>query len=209
MVLKATLNSESGVTLVELMVVVLIIAIIISIAAFSPGSANEQLKRQNAARELKVAFERARFDSVKRRADATGNPAVPHAFVRIDTATQFTLVTDANQDGDLIDAGDSVATTFPANISLAPRTGLTLPVTVSFNRRGEPSLSDPSFVVCNGTCTFADDTASIASIVHVTATGTVNLLPGGSAVPSFAVPSITTVDGNTSIRSEIFISPTP
>src|SRR5687768_2574274 len=129
MVPKAILNSESGVSLVELMVVVLIIAIVISIAVFSPGNANEQFKRQNAARELKVAFERARFDSVKRRADATGTPTVPLAYVRIDNATQFTLVTDANQDGDVTDAGDAVATAFPTNINLAPRTGLSLPIT--------------------------------------------------------------------------------
>src|SRR4051812_47613630 len=93
---------QSGVTFIELMVVIVIIAIVAAIALMQRGSADEQFKRQNVARNLKTAFERARFDSVKRRADSSSIPAVPLAAVQIE-ATRFTLATDANQDG-VIDA---------------------------------------------------------------------------------------------------------
>jgi Tfp pilus assembly protein FimT len=192
-----------------MMVVIVVIGIVTSLALVRSGNASEQFKRENASVQLKTAFERARSDSVKRRADALGPPVVPLAYVRIDSATQFTLVTDANQDGDLLDAVDSVTTTFPARINLAPRTGLTLPLTVAFNKRGEPTVTDPSFVVCNGVCTFANDTSAIAAVVHVTASGTVNLLAGGSTIPSFATPNVTAIGTSTSIRSQTYISPTP
>ena len=61
-------KSQAGVTIVELLVVCVIIAIIAGFALMQRGGANEQFQRQNVARELKFALERARFDSVKRRA---------------------------------------------------------------------------------------------------------------------------------------------
>jgi prepilin-type N-terminal cleavage/methylation domain-containing protein len=204
---REKLNSEAGVTLVELMVVVLIIVVIASIAFMSPARTNEQLKRQNAARDLKTAFERARFDSVKRRADSSGSPSVPHAYVRVDSATQFTLVTDNNSDGDLTDALDTVVTTLPAGITIA--SDLTIPATISFDRRGEPSVADVSFVVCHGTCDFSNDTPAIANVIHVTPTGTVNMLPGGSTVPTFTAPNVSNVNTSTSIRSETYVAPSP
>jgi len=206
---RTKFEDQSGVSLIEMIVVILIIGIVASLALVRTGNTEEQFKRQNAARELKTAFERARFDSVKRRADDIGPPIVPLAYVTINSATQFTLVTDVNQNGVLTDAVDSVTTTFPIGINLAPRSGLSLPVTIAFDRRGEPTVGDPSFVVCNGVCTFADDTPAIANIVHVTATGTVNILGGGATIPSFTPPGVTAVNTSTSIRSQVYVSPTP
>jgi prepilin-type N-terminal cleavage/methylation domain-containing protein len=196
-------SHHSGVTITELLVVIVVISVLAGFALMQQGPASEQLTRQNVARDLKTAFERARFDSVKRRADG----AVPFATVQIES-TQITLTTDANQDGDVDDASDSAVTQFPPNITLAPRTGLSLPLTVSFNRRGEPDVVDPVFVICNGSCTFDNDTVSNANIVYVTSTGTVNMLPGGSEVAVFAAPTIQTVPGGTSIRTETYVSPT-
>lgn len=198
-------SGQSGVTLVELLVVIVIIAVVASLALMQRGSANEQFQRQNASRELKTAFERARFDSVKRRADGTS----PYSYVVLQ-ADQFTLYTDVNEDGDVADAGDAVTTTFPPNISATPRAGLSLPLTVSFNRRGEPNIVDATVVVCNGTCDLDTDTPANANIVHVTATGTVNMLAGGSTVANFAAPTVQSVPGDTSVRSETYIpAPTP
>ena len=67
--LSYTTQGQDGTTLVEALVVILIISIVAAMAIMNRGSADEQFKRQNLARELKVAFERARFDSVKRRAE--------------------------------------------------------------------------------------------------------------------------------------------
>lgn len=197
------LKGQSGFSLVELLVVITIIAIVASLAMMQRGNANEQFQRQNAAREIKVALERARFDSVKRRADGA---AVPFAYVTIQ-ATQFILVTDVNQDGDVTDTGDSVATPFPPNITITPRSGLSLPLTVSYNRRGEPDLTDINMLVCNDTCDYTSDTTANANLLVVTATGTVEMLPGGTSPATFPTPTVTTVPANTAVRSETYIAP--
>ncbi|MEP7212302.1 MAG: prepilin-type N-terminal cleavage/methylation domain-containing protein [Acidobacteriota bacterium] len=195
------ITTQAGVSYVELLVVIVIIGIVASLAIMNRGQANEQFKRQNVARELKVAFERARFDSVKRRADGA---SVAFASVNVQS-TQLTITTDANQNGTM-DSSDSTTVSFPANISVAPRSGLSLPLTVSFNQRGEPNVSDAAFVVCNGTCSFSNDTQSTADIVYVTATGTVSMLPGGSDVANFAPPNVQVIPGGTGIRSQTQIS---
>jgi prepilin-type N-terminal cleavage/methylation domain-containing protein len=195
-------SHQSGVSLVELLVVIVVISIIAAFALMQRGSTDAQLTRQNAARELKTAFERARFDSVKRRADGT----VPYATVLVEAA-QITLTTDVNQDGDM-DGTDLLVTRFPPNITVTPRSG-SLPITVSFDRRGEPDIADPTFVVCNGTCNFDNDTAANANVIHVTPTGTVSMLPGGSNPAAFPTPAVQTVPGGTSIRIDTYVSPTP
>lgn len=197
-------SHQSGVTVVELLIVVILIAIIAGFALMQRGSANAQLARQNVARDLKTAFERARFDSVKRRADGAN---VDFATVQVQAA-QFTLTTDANQDGDIDDPSDSVVTPVPPNIEIAAGPGLALPLTISFNRRGEPDVADPVFIVCNGDCNYNNDVAG-ANIIHVTSTGTVNFLPGGSNITPFPTPPVQTIPGGTGIRSEIYVSPTP
>src|SRR4051812_28364446 len=111
------LSDQSGVSVPETLIVVVIISIISAIAVMqfgnSAGGANQQFKRQNVARELKVAFERARFDSVKRHAEGAGP-----ATVIVDT-NSYTLKTDANQDG-TFQTGESVVTNFSAqNVTIA------------------------------------------------------------------------------------------
>ena len=200
--------AQRGVTLVELLVVIVIIAVVCTFALMNRGSANEQFQRQNVARELKVAFERARFDSVKRRADGT----VPQANIVI-SQTSFTLVTDANMDGDLADANDSVTTDFGgqsiiiSNFSGNTVAAITSPITVSFNQRGEPSVAgggSPTYMVCNTDCSSPgnDD----ANIVLVTPTGTVNMLGGSETPPTFAAPAVSTVPTSTAIRSETIVN---
>jgi Tfp pilus assembly protein FimT len=204
------LQNQTGVSLVELLAVISIIALICVIAIMHMGTSKQQLSRQNVAQDLKVAFERARFDSVKRRALTTGE----QAKVIIDT-NSFTLVTDANQNGVMTDAVDSRVTNFAGQgISIA--SGLTLPATVYFNKRGEVTDSagvpiSPSFLVCNPSCTISggnsNANASNGSLVLVTPTGTVNLLPGGSAIPSFAAPSpITNVSTTSQIKNDVIIN---
>ena len=195
---------QLGVTVVELLVVIIVIGVIAGFALMQVGGSSEQFKRQNMARELKTAFERARFDSVKRRA---GEGTVPAATVNIDS-TRFTLTTDVNQDG-VMDASDSMVMEFPPNITVVPRAGLSLPLMVSFDRRGEPDVDNPSFVFCNGTCDFDSDTAANATIIHLSSTGTVNMLAGGSTVPTFPTPQVQTIPGGTSIRTDVHVSPTP
>ncbi|HSI87573.1 MAG TPA: prepilin-type N-terminal cleavage/methylation domain-containing protein [Pyrinomonadaceae bacterium] len=195
---------DAGFSFVELMVVIVIIVIVATLALMQRGSANEQFQRQNVARELKVALERARFDSVKRR--ATRTPQDTRATVTV-ASDGFTLRTDQDQDG-ILDDDDDQDTSVPTGISIDPA------ATIYFNRRGEIVALDGSllpgavFTVCNGVCPQSDATSpNTATIVVVTATGTVNLLAGGSEVPAFVPPNVQSVPPGTGIRSETYIAP--
>jgi len=87
-------HGQSGVTLPELLMVMVIIAVVAGLALMQFGTARDQFRRQNLAQQLKQAFERARFDSVKRRADGV----TPYAKVVVNTGS-FTLTTDKNGNG--------------------------------------------------------------------------------------------------------------
>lgn len=198
------LNEQSGVSLIETLVVVVIIAIVAALALMQRGSANEQFQRQNAARELKVAFERARFDSVKRRARPPLNDGDPdpraHVVVNYDS---FVLWTDSDGDG-IPATGEAVTTTLPAGVVNAKYGGDSLPLTVTFTMRGEAtSLSTPQFYVCNISCSSPTD--ANANIVLVTPTGTVNLLAGGASLPTFGVPTGTNVPVTTGINPDTIL----
>jgi Tfp pilus assembly protein FimT len=88
-------QAESGKTIMELMIVLTVIIILVTIAVSQFGSAGTNFDRQNIAREFKVSLERARFDSVKRRATACDHMS----RVTITSASSFTLLTDLNQNG--------------------------------------------------------------------------------------------------------------
>ena len=196
-------SSQSGLTLVELLVVIIIIAVVAALALMQRGSANEQFQRQNVARELKVAFERARFDSVKRRADTSAT----QAKVLVDAGV-YTLTTDINQNGTLESSDDIARTISSQNIVIAGSGGTSIPLTVRFNQRGEAvdasgvSIS-PVFLVCNVSC--SSPTNANANIVLVTPTGTVNLLSGGATPPTFSAPTITNVSVGTGISNMVSV----
>ncbi|MBK6750354.1 MAG: prepilin-type N-terminal cleavage/methylation domain-containing protein [Pyrinomonadaceae bacterium] len=195
--------SEGGVSLVETLVVVVIIAIVAAFALMQFGEPNQMMKRQNVARELKVALERGRFDSVKRRADTSSK----QARVTV-TSAAFILTTDNDLSGS-IESSDDVVTAFGSqNISISPTGSMTLPFTVLFNQRGEPVNSSgvsvsPVFLVCNGVC--VSPNVSNSNIVVLTPTGTVNLLAGGSEVPVFPTPNVTNVPPGAGISNMVSV----
>ena len=204
-------SRQSGVTIAELLVVFVVIAVIAGFALIQKGGTEEQLKRQNAAQELKSAFERARFDSVKRRAD-NSVPSALRANVVVN-ASGFTLVTDLNQDGALNSADERSVDLSGSNIVIGGDE-MTFPVTVSFDQRGEATAVDsigdaqPIFLVCNVSC--ASPTGTNSNIVLITPTGTVNLLPGGITIPTFSPPAgITIVPPGDSINNQAAVTPTP
>jgi prepilin-type N-terminal cleavage/methylation domain-containing protein len=184
--LENALHRESGVTLVELLVVVTIITIVAALALMQRGSANEQFQRQNVSQQLKVAFERARFDSVKRRA-VGGSAPMAEVLVASNSVTLRTYRTDVN--GAAVANDQLIQNPNGIIIERLDGTALTNAMTVAFDMRGETSQSpQPRFRVCNGTC----DSPSTATsdIVIVTPTGTVNLLPGSGTVPNFNSPAV-------------------
>jgi len=193
------LTSQSGVSLVELIVVILVISIVASLALMSRGSANEQFQRQNASRELKVAFERARFDSVRRRAFPPVNIGDPDPRARVVVnAASFELWLDKDLNGNAVDA-EKVTIPIPAGIVYEANVG-TLPRTIFFNHRGEAEPSadaDRVFLACNGACSSA--APNFKDVILVTRTGTVNLLTGGSVPTPFPSPPTSTVGTSESV----------
>jgi prepilin-type N-terminal cleavage/methylation domain-containing protein len=196
-------DRESGVTLVELLVVIVIIAIVAALALMQKGSADSQFKRQNVAQELKVAFERARFDSVKRRAQPAASPSPDtRAKVVVDT-TSYALTTYPINSSGTPTLTAQTTTVSGQNITIAGNS-VALPYTVYYNQRGEAVDSggfsiSPSFLVCNFTC--ASPTNANANLLIVTPTGTINLLPGGSTAPNFNAPTITNVSPTSGINN--------
>jgi prepilin-type N-terminal cleavage/methylation domain-containing protein len=196
-------QKQRGVSLAETLIVVVIIAIVASLALMQFAAPNSQFKRQSVARELKVAFERARFDSVKRHAEGAGP-----ATVMVDT-NSYTLTTDLNHDGTFQSSESVVKDLAAQNITIEIAGGLVIspPVTVTFDKRGEATAADsefavvpPSFYVCNGSCPQLPQTptSSNADLVLVTPTGTVNLLGGAATPPVFGAPVVTNPAANIS-----------
>lgn len=210
-------NADGGLSVVELLIVITIISIVGGVAVMKMGTPNRQLKRQNVARELKVALERARFDSVKRRALSDMTPATAYSATDdsrarvIITDTSYTLITDNNRNGDLInddgtpESGDANVTSLAGqDVVIAGTGGISLPVTVLFNQRGEATLSgggSASFYICNASC--SSPTSDNANLLLVTPTGTVNLLPGNASAPSFASANVTTIGTTTGLSNTV------
>lgn len=92
---KTSPTSQKGISLLELLVVLAAGLILATFAVAQFSSSKKNLERQNIVRELKVSLERARADSVKRRAV---NPN-EMANVTINSDVSFSLATDLNQSG--------------------------------------------------------------------------------------------------------------
>jgi prepilin-type N-terminal cleavage/methylation domain-containing protein len=198
MVKEVTFHKQSGVTLVEMLVVIIIIAIVAALALMQRGSANAVFQRQNVATQLKNAFERARFDSVKRRVESG-----QEAYVTV-SGTSYTLRT-YNNDANGVSSPSDLVTTLPAGIVIGLYGGGTpSSQNVVFNKRGEATTSPaPQFYICNVSCSSPSN--SNANLLIVTPTGTVNMLPGDATLPSFGIPTMTNVNTNTGISNTVVV----
>ncbi len=196
------------------MIVLVIMSIIVTFAVARFGSANTNFKRQNISRELKVNLERARFDSVKRRAEVVGT-VDSRAEVKITSPTSFTVKTDINQNGTL-DASDTKTINFAgqSNIKIVDRDNdgkqlFDFPVTIKFDRYGRIEAKDrlakditPLFTI--STDEAANISAANADVIYVSPSGTVAMLKGGESNPTFTSPAgITVVPVDTQINNRI------
>ena len=184
---KKKFDSERGYSSVELMIVLVITAILVTLALISFGNTQTQFNRQNIARELKVNLERARFDSVKRRAVNTADLAE----VKLLSATSFSVKIDTNQNGTL-DANETRTINFAGQPTVRLVGNLLVfPITINFDRYGRITAKDgtsptpqnitPIFTICTNNCTAANATASNADVIYVSPSGTVTMLAGGSS----------------------------
>ena len=202
---KLGMNTQSGVSVMELVIVLAIAAILLTFAAAQFGRAGDNFHRQNIARELKVSLERARFDSVKRRA----NGFADMSKVTILSETSFSYTADFNQNGEIDEPGETRTVDFAdrGDVRIAGNT-LIFPITISFNQQGQITAVDgsgadmvPLFYICNGSCTPSTVTSLNSNLIYVSPTGTVAMMVGGTTVPTFNDPAVTDVD------SDLFVNP--
>ena len=189
---KVGKNTQRGASLMELLIVLVIAAVLATFAVSQFGGSTDNLERQNLAREFKADLERARFDSIKRRAYTCSDMS----RVTINDATSFSVTTDLTQDGTL-ESGETRNVNFAnrSNVTIVGN-GITLPATIRFDEQGHALLSDcvstpppnvPLFYFCNGTCTPATANAQNSNVIFISATGTVAMFTGGTSMPTSTV----------------------
>ena len=203
---RNSFRSQDGVSLIEVLIVVVIAGILVTFSVTQFGRARENFKRQAIAREFKTSLERARFDSVKRHAadDST------MAEIRINSATSYTVSLDLNQNG-TIESAESTTVDFSGlpGVRLLLPSGRTAPVSIMFDQRGHAIVSDYNdlstdhFLFCDAGCTLANATSQNSSVIYVSATGTVAMLGGGDAMPSISDPTTSTVPSDSGINPDL------
>jgi prepilin-type N-terminal cleavage/methylation domain-containing protein len=219
---NATASREGGFSVTELLIVLVVLGILIALAVTQFARSSETYTRQNIAREFKVSLERARFDSVKRRASVCSDMS----RVTIDGPTSFSVSTDINQSGhlDLPDETRTINFSSRSDVTVVGN-GITLPVTIRFDERGRallrpdcdpasiPAASVPLFYFCNGTCTADTANADNANAIFISPAGTVAMMAGDATIPTFDDPTVTSVNTNTGIDNRMTVwtgtPPTP
>ncbi len=208
-------TTQSGFSLIETVVVLSIIAIIVTFAILGLGKSHDVIARQTVAREFKVALERSRFDSMKRR------PAncADMGRVEIVNASSFRYITDLDQNGTLDPATESrIVDVGIRNVTIIEAPG-TFPMTIRFDHRGEsisgscasPVAAQTPTVFCELPCATVTDTNS--SSVFVSPTGTVALMMGTESMPTFGAPTVSNVNSTWGINDRLAVwmgtPPTP
>jgi len=195
-------SPQGGFSLIEIFIVLVIIGVITTFALLTFGSSKVDLHRQAVAREFKIYLERARFDSVKRRAEDPNR-----ANLVLNSATSFTVQLDYNEDGEL-DANETRTVDFTqrSNTQILLTDTLNYPVTISFDRRGHVTTLDnggdevnPVFTICSDCSGGSPD----QSVISISTTGTVAVSstePDPSALPT---PAVTNT--NVSLNCYIYV----
>lgn len=203
-------NSQNGKSIVELIIVLLVLAIIVVFALAPFNNSKTSFRRQNFAREMKVSLERARSDSIKRRATAENSMA----RVTINSATSFSLSTDLNQN-QIIESSEIKQVSLADSGVKIVGDNLVFPITVKFDRRGFMTATNgagtqitPNFTVCEN-CTASTATSKNSNIVSISPTGTVLMMKGGEIVPTFQTPTVSTVNDGSHINSLAVVSASP
>lgn len=188
-----TPSSQGGFSLIEIFVVLVIIGIVTTFALLTFASSKVDLHRQAIAREFKIYLERARFDSVKRRADDPNR-----ATVTLESATRFTVHLDLDDDG-VLQPNEirTVDFTQRGNTLILVTDTLVYPVKISFDRRGHATTVDddgveipPVFTICSN----CNDASPDKSVISLSATGTVAITADETDPSTLPTPSVTNAD---------------
>jgi prepilin-type N-terminal cleavage/methylation domain-containing protein len=196
-------SSQSGKSIIELLIVLVVAGIITTFAVMQIGNAQNNLQRQNLAREFKVNLERARFDAVKRRAETVAEMAT----ITITSATSYMVKLDLNQDGILSTLEEKTVSFGNRSSVKIVGTNLVFPVTIRFNYLGQVTATNgdntvftPTFTFCEGDCTILTANATNANVIAVSPTGTVAMLSGGETIPTYDNPTVTNVGTGSDIN---------
>lgn len=181
-------NGESGFSMVELMVVLVILAVLTTLAVLQFRTSKVDLERQAIAREFKVYLERARFDSVKRRAD--------DSRVTLTSATSFTAQLDFDGNGTV--QSHEVRTvdfTQKSRTLILVSDTFNFPLEIRFDRRGHVQAVDglgnavnPVFTICSDCTTTSPD----RTVLSVSTTGTVAVTRDVPDTTTLPQPIVTT-----------------
>ena len=184
------LSPQSGFSLLELLIVLVMIGILTTLALMQMGSSRVDLQRQRMAREFKIYLERARFDSVKRRAEGTTETAK----VVLDGPTKFTVSLDFDGDGTMR-PGETRTVDFShrTDATIKVSDSWSYPVTLAFDRRGLVTTVDglgntvtPLFTICSD----CSDASPDITRISVSTSGTVAELRAGQDPQTLPSPPI-------------------
>ncbi|MGI8812673.1 MAG: pilus assembly FimT family protein [Pyrinomonadaceae bacterium] len=188
----SALSGQRGISLIEVMIVLVIVGIMVTLAVINFRGATVDLQRQGIVREFKVYLERARFDSVKRRAVTEAEMAK----VTLNSSTSFTATLDFDNNGVI----DPVAETRVVNFNTRSQTRilvsdtLNYPITLEFNQRGHVIAKDstnaditPLFTICSNCSSQTPD----QTVLAISDTGTVAVLRNGQLPSTLPTPTVT------------------
>jgi Tfp pilus assembly protein FimT len=122
--------SERGISVIELLIVVAMIAVVTSFAVMQIAGAQRAMRLTNSAREFMAWLEKARVDSVRR------HPMTKDEMAKVEivSANSYVVTIDQNGDGEL-DPGRII--TIPAGHGTS-FSGVAVPLEIYFNWRGRP-----------------------------------------------------------------------
>jgi len=125
-------GGERGVSIVEMLIVITMIAVVTGFAVMQITGAQQAMRLTNSAREFMAWLDKTRLDSVRRH--AAGTSATGMASVKITSATSYTVTIDQDGDGTL---DPPRAITIPGTHG-ATFVGITVPTVIYYNWRGRP-----------------------------------------------------------------------
>jgi len=187
-------DGQSGFSIIEVVIVLAVTSILMTIAVITFGGAKTDLQRQSIAREFKNYLERARFDSVKRRAAATAD----QANIVLTSSRAFTARLDFDEDR-VLRANEARVVDFTQRSStqiFVSDAGLNYPVTIRFDQRGQATATDNlgatispiTFTICSSSN--CSSTSPDRTVISLSPSGTVAILRNGQSVLTNPTPNI-------------------
>jgi len=187
-------DAQRGFSIIEIVIVLAVAGILMTIAVITFGGAKVDLQRQSIAREFKNYLERARFDSVKRRAAATADQAT----IVLTSSRAFTAHLDFDEDR-VLRANEARVVDFTQRAAtqiFVSDVGLNYPVTISFDQRGHATATDSlgldvspiTFTVCSASN--CSPTSPDRTVISLSPSGTVAILRNGQSPTINPTPNI-------------------